>query len=209
MRPIDICLSYGRSTYRSLEASLDEESASILFKNTFTTVNSKEAKQLLVKPVGSRWVLKTKRNPNESTRYKARLVIKGYETTDFGETNAAVGKLTTFRYLTSLVGRSGWIIDHLDVVTRFLNPEVDDDDIYMALPEGSISKKHFRWGGMAQSEWTSSIRAVRDTQGADYPAPSVNTTGRIAYRPPITVSQFLLALSVSYCKQTLWRCGQL
>jgi hypothetical protein len=34
--------------------AIDEESASILLNNTFTTVNSKEAKQLLVKPVGSR-----------------------------------------------------------------------------------------------------------------------------------------------------------
>jgi hypothetical protein len=116
--------------------AIDEESASILLNNTFTTVNSKEAKQLLVKPVGSRWVFKTKRNPDGSTRYKARLVIKGYEQTDFGETYAPVGKLTTFRYLISLVGRCGWNIDHRDVVTAFLNPEVDDDDINMVLPEG-------------------------------------------------------------------------
>jgi len=116
--------------------AIDEESASILLNNTFTTVNSKEAKQLLVKPVGSEWVFKTKRNPDGSTRYKARLVIKGYEQTDFGETYAPVGKLTTFRYLISLVGRCGWHIDHMDVVTAFLNPEVDDDDIYMVLPEG-------------------------------------------------------------------------
>jgi len=27
-------------------------------------------------------------------------------------------------------------MDHLDVVTAFLNPEIDDDDIYMTLPEG-------------------------------------------------------------------------
>jgi len=27
-------------------------------------------------------------------------------------------------------------MDHLDVVTAFLNPEIDDDDIYMNLPEG-------------------------------------------------------------------------
>ena len=58
--------------------AIDEESASILWNNTFTTVNCKEAKQLLVKPVGSRWVFKAKRNPDGSTRYKARLVIKGY-----------------------------------------------------------------------------------------------------------------------------------
>jgi len=72
-----------------------------------------------------------------------------------------------------------------------------------------ISKKHFRPVGMAPSEWTRSVRAVRDTPVADYSAAGVNTTRRVAYRPPITVSQFLLALSVSYFKQTLWRCGQL
>jgi len=27
-------------------------------------------------------------------------------------------------------------MDHLGVVTVFLNPEIDDDDIYMTLPEG-------------------------------------------------------------------------
>jgi len=63
-----------------------------------------------------------------------------------------------------------------------------------------ISKKHFRPGGMAPSEWTRSIRAVRDTPVADYSAPGANTTRRVAYRPPIAVLPFLLALSVSYCK---------
>jgi len=116
--------------------AIDEESASILLNNTFSTVNSKEAKQLLVKPVGSRWVFKTKRNPDGSTRYKTRLVIKGYEQTDFGETYTPVSKLTTFWYLIPLVGRCGWNIDNLDVVTTFPNPDVDDNDIYMVLPEG-------------------------------------------------------------------------
>ena len=73
----------------------------------------------------------------------------------------------------------------------------------------SISKKHFRPGGMAASEWMRSVRAVRDTLVAEYSAPGVNTTRCIAYRPSITISPFLLALSVSYIKQTLWRCGQL
>ena len=72
-----------------------------------------------------------------------------------------------------------------------------------------ISKKHFRPGGMAPSEWTRSIRAVRYTPVADYSAPGINTTRRIAYRPLIALSPFVLALSVSYIKQTLWRCGQL
>jgi hypothetical protein len=74
---------------------------------------------------------------------------------------------------------------------------------------GSISEKYFRPGGMASSEWTCSVRAVRDTAVADYSAPGLNTTRSVAYRPPIDVSPFLLALSVSYFNRTLWRCGQL
>jgi hypothetical protein len=59
------------------------------------------------------------------------------------------------------------------------------------------------------SECTCTIRAVRGTPVADYSAPSFNTTSCIAYRPPIAVSPFLHALSDSYFKWTLWRCGQL
>jgi len=55
----------------------------------------------------------------------------------------------------------------------------------------NISKKHFRPGGMAPSEWTLSVRAIRDTPVADYSTPGVNTTHRVAYRPPIAVSPFL------------------
>ena len=115
--------------------AMEEECTSILLNNTFTTINSREARQLRVKPIGSKWVYKTKNNPDGTRRYKARLVIEGYKQTDFGETYAPVGKLTTFRYLISQVGKHGWNIDHLDVVTAFLNPEVNDDDIYMTLPD--------------------------------------------------------------------------
>jgi len=72
-----------------------------------------------------------------------------------------------------------------------------------------INTKHFTPGGMAPLESTGSVRAVSDTWLADYPRPGVNTTHRVASCPPIAVSPFLLALTVSYFKQTLWRCGQL
>ena len=67
-----------------------------------------------------------------------------------------------------------------------------------------ISKQYFRPGGIALSEWTRSIRAVTDTPVVDYAARGVNTSCRVAYRPPIAVSQFLLGLSVFYFKLTLW-----
>ena len=88
-----------------------------------------------IKPISSKWVFKKKRNPDGSTRYKARLVIRGFEQTEYGETYAPVGKLTTFRYMISEAAQHGLEVDHLDVVTAFLNPEVDED-IYMVLPDG-------------------------------------------------------------------------
>jgi len=51
----------------------------------------------------------------------------------------------------------------------------------------NISKKHFRPGGIVASEWTRSVRVVRDTLLADCSAPGVNTTRRIAYHPAITI----------------------
>jgi hypothetical protein len=78
-------------------------------------------------------------NSDGSTRFKARLVIKGNEQAegrDFDLTYAPVGKLTTLRYLLSLAAHHGWHIDHMDVVTAFLNPRIDRDDVYMCLPPG-------------------------------------------------------------------------
>jgi len=86
----------------------------------------------------------------------------------------------------------------------------NDSHLWLTSPAwGLISKKCFYPGGMAPSEWTRSVRAVGDTPLADYSAPGVNTTSRVANRPPIAVLPFLLTVSVSYFKQTLWRCGQL
>jgi hypothetical protein len=62
--------------------------------------------------------------------------MHGHRQADFGETSVHFGKLTTCRYLISLLGRYGYTVDHWDVVTAFINPEMDDDNIYMTLPEG-------------------------------------------------------------------------
>jgi hypothetical protein len=115
---------------------MEEESTSILLNNTFCALNSREARQLEVMAIGSKWVYKTKHNPDGSTPYKAHQVIKGYEQTDSGQTHAPGAMLSMFQYLISLIGRYWWNMDHLNVVTAFLNPKIDDDNIYMMLPEG-------------------------------------------------------------------------
>ena len=43
--------------------------------------------------------------------------------------------MTTFRYMISEAAQHGLEVDHLDVVTAFLNPKVDEN-VYMVLPEG-------------------------------------------------------------------------
>ena len=74
--------------------------------------------------------------PNRSIRHKARLVIKGYMQSDWGETYAPVGKFTTSRYLASLATGYGLATDHMDVVTTFLNPHVDGPELCMEIPKG-------------------------------------------------------------------------
>jgi len=83
------------------------------------------------------------------------------------------------------------------------NPVSVDMHFEALIMQTCISKKHFRPGGMAPSEWTRSVRAVRDTPVADYSGPGVNTTHHAAYCPLIAVSPFLLTLSV-YTKYTLY-----
>jgi len=91
-----------------------------------------------VKPISSKWVFKTKQPSGGGIRYKARLVIRGFEQipgVDFDETFAPVAKLSSLRMLLALAAIHDWEIDQMDVVTAFLNPEVDGD-VYMAMPDG-------------------------------------------------------------------------
>jgi hypothetical protein len=119
------------------QGAIMEESNSIIRNEICSPVNLQELRNDFgASPIGSKLVCKTKRNPHGSTRYKARLGIKGYDQLDSGEAYAPVGKLTTFRLLICIAARNNWNIDHLDMVTAFLNPDVDDDSLLKQLLEG-------------------------------------------------------------------------
>jgi len=90
-------------------------------------------------PIGCKWIYKRKVNPDGSTRYKARLVIKGYEQKegiDYDETYVPVSKIVTFRLVLVLSAQYSWDVDHMDIATAFLNPKIDRDNIYMEMPLG-------------------------------------------------------------------------
>jgi hypothetical protein len=62
--------------HKDWRAAMQEEWASIKLNNTFGLPDGRRVDGQ--KPISSKWVFKTKRNPDSSIRYKARLVIRGY-----------------------------------------------------------------------------------------------------------------------------------
>src|SRR5215217_5440423 len=90
--------------------------------------------------IGCKWVDKIKSNADGTTRYTARLVIKGYEQqegVDYAETFAPVAKFVTLRLLIALSAQFDWEIDQMDVVTAFLHPTISED-VYMSQPDGYL-----------------------------------------------------------------------
>ena len=88
--------------------------------------------------IGSKWVFKVKTNPDKSIRYKAQLVVKGYHQIkgiDYNETYAPVSRSVSLRVLLAFAAKNHWRCGHMDVVTAFLHPEIDQTDIFVGLPE--------------------------------------------------------------------------
>ena len=78
------------------------------------TTNTSLLYPTTAKLISSKWVYKTKQNPDGSLRFKSRLVICGFqqgEGIDYGDTYAPVSKLTTFWIrLVSRLSRCGYCL---------------------------------------------------------------------------------------------------
>ena len=89
--------------------------------------------------MGCKWVFKVKCNgKGKIERFKSRLVTKGCSQRhgiDFEETFAPVVRFSSIRSLLAFAVQEDMIVDQMDVVTAFLNGELDDE-IYMQQPEG-------------------------------------------------------------------------
>jgi hypothetical protein len=92
-----------------------------------------------VQPIPVRWVFKRKLDSRGAVeRYKARLVAKGFkqrEGIDFDEVYAPVSRHTTLRAFLAHIAAQDWELHQLDVMTAFLNGELDKP-IFMQQPPG-------------------------------------------------------------------------
>lgn len=82
-----------------------------------------------LRPITCKWVFRLKTNADGSLRYKARLVARGFEQVhcmDYSETFVPIARLTTFRIYIALALELQATIHHLDVVTPFLNPVIEE-----------------------------------------------------------------------------------
>lgn len=88
------------------------------------------------KVIGSRLVL-CKKNTNQGEVKKARLVAKGCSQRpgeDFYETYSPVARSTSIRILSALSAELGLDIHQMDVVTAYLNGELEEN-VFMEVPE--------------------------------------------------------------------------
>jgi len=91
------------------------------------------------KPLRNRWVFKKKKEQDKTTRYKGRIVVKGYVQipgVDFTESFAPVATDTSIRTVFAItLYNKRWVCELVDVEAAFLEADLDED-IYMEWPEG-------------------------------------------------------------------------
>jgi hypothetical protein len=117
------------------EAAIKSEYDSDVSRKTWPLVPCPPGRKL----VDSKWVFKLKRDANgQIARYKAILVARGFtqeKSVDYHETFAPTVRMISTRTLLTLAAYNDSEVEHLDVVTAFL--EVDlEEEIYMRQPEG-------------------------------------------------------------------------
>jgi hypothetical protein len=118
---------------------MDEEMASLDKNEAWDLMDLSTGR----KPIGSKWVFKKNLNAEGKVeKYKARLVAKGYsqvEGIDFGESFSPIAKLTSIRFLLSVVAAFDFEVEQMDVKTTFLHGDLEEE-IYMKQPEGYVVK---------------------------------------------------------------------
>lgn len=117
--------------------AIEDEIRSLCENETWVTTPLPHGRKALQ----SKWVFKIKRDGYGNVeRYKARLVIKGFQQrkgVDFSEVFSPVVSKSALRMLLAIAAIDDLEIEQLDIKTAFLNAELNEE-IYMATPEGLV-----------------------------------------------------------------------
>ena len=90
------------------------------------------------KALHNKWVYRIKNEHDGSKRYKARLVVKGFQQKkgiDYSEIFSPVVKMSTIKLVLGMVVVGNLHLEQLDVKTVFLHGDLEEDT-YMILLEG-------------------------------------------------------------------------
>ena len=119
------------------QEAVNAEYSSLMKNDTWELVPPPKDKNI----VGSRWVLKVKRDENGAVdRFKARFVAQGYSQMkgiDYDEVFSPVARYASVRSLLALANAHDLEIHQMDVKTAFLNGSLNCE-IYMSQPEGFV-----------------------------------------------------------------------
>ncbi|KAL8157159.1 hypothetical protein AgCh_002026 [Apium graveolens] len=116
------------------KSAMDEEMSSLEKNETWSLTELPAGK----KASHNKWVFRIKEEHDGSKRYKARLVVKGYQQKkgiDYTDIFSPVVKMTTVRIVLSIVAAEELHLEQLDVKTAFLHADLEED-IYIVQPEG-------------------------------------------------------------------------
>ena len=114
---------------------MDKEMLSIVAHETFEVVDLPDAQTNIV---SSKWVFAIKQEQGIVTRFKARLVARGFTQqhgVDFDETYSSVARLKTVRCFLAVVAIRDLELELMDVETAYLNAPLKER-VYMKQPQG-------------------------------------------------------------------------
>uniref|UniRef100_A0A2N9EUG1 Retrovirus-related Pol polyprotein from transposon TNT 1-94 n=1 Tax=Fagus sylvatica TaxID=28930 RepID=A0A2N9EUG1_FAGSY len=121
------------------ELAMKDEMNSLMTSQTWELTELPQRKKAL----HNKWVYRVKEEHDGSKRYKARLVVKGFqqkEGVDYTDIFSPVVKLTTIRLVLGIVATENLHLEQLDVKTAFLHGDLEED-IYMQSATGIHSAR--------------------------------------------------------------------
>jgi hypothetical protein len=137
VEPVTVTEALSGSNRAKWLDAMQQEMTALSDNKSWTLVDLPHGKRT----VKNKWVFKVKKDADGNVeRFKARLVAKGFTQQhgiDYNETFAPVVRHSTLRLLFAVAADRSLEIDHLDVVTAFLNGELTET-VYMEQPEGFI-----------------------------------------------------------------------